>query len=359
MQNAATIEEVQRFVRDNARVHVAAGATKPALSRGANLCVKNLAGMLEYQPGEFTFTALAGTPIREVQQQLHEHGQYLPFDPPLAEAGATLGGTVAAGLSGPGRFRYGGVRDFLLGVRLVNGAGDVVFGGGKVVKNAAGFDIPKLMIGSLGQFGVIVEVTFKVFPARQASTTLTVELADVAEAVRVMNRLAMSNADIDHLDFEPPGKLWIRLSGMRDAIAGRVERLKASLPNSADVQPVEDDAAAWRDAREFAWAPAGQGLVKIPITPDQIAVAEASLAQSATPLNRRYSVGGNVLWLAWPAALPESELTGLLKRIQRPALAIRGEFSRPLFAEAAAAPFHDRLKQVFDPHNRFTVARGE
>ncbi len=355
MHNAATIDEVLQFIRANPRVHVVGGATKPALSRGANLCLKDLSGMLEYQPSEFTFTALAGTPVREIQQQLREHGQYLPFDPPLTAAGATLGGSIAAGLSGPGRFRYGGVRDFFLGVRLVNGAGEIVFGGGKVVKNAAGFDIPKLMIGSLGQFGVIVEVTFKVFPARQASTTVTVELSDIAETVQVMNRLSMSNADIDHLDFEPPGKLWVRLSGRRDALAGRVERLTASLPKSADVHPVDDDTATWRDAREFAWAPADQGLVKIPVTPEEIVPAEAILSQCQPPPSRRYSVGGNVLWLAWPVELPESKLTGLLEQIGRPALAIRGEFSRPLFAQPTGRAFHGRLKQVFDPDGRFTV----
>ena len=129
------------------------------------LDLSRLSGVLEYEPGEFTFTALAGTPLASVDSLLAEHGQYLPFDPPLAERGATLGGTVAAGLSGPGRYRYGGVRDFILGVRFVDGAGALVRGGGKVVKNAAGFDLPKLMVGSLGQLGVLVELTLQSLPA--------------------------------------------------------------------------------------------------------------------------------------------------------------------------------------------------
>ena len=115
---------------------------------------------------EFTFTALAGTPVREIAAALAERGQYLPFDPMLREAGATLGGTVAAGLSGPGRFRYGGLRDFILGVRFVDGEGRLLRLGGKVVKNAAGFDLPKFFVGSLGRFGVLAEMTFKVFPKR-------------------------------------------------------------------------------------------------------------------------------------------------------------------------------------------------
>src|SRR5690606_8123830 len=110
------------------------------------------------------------------------------------ERGATLGGTVAAGLSGPGRFRYGGVRDFLLGVRLVNGQGEVVRGGGKVVKNAAGFDIPKLLVGSLGRFGVIVELTFKVFPQPEHATTLKAHYASLDAALGGLRRVALSPA---------------------------------------------------------------------------------------------------------------------------------------------------------------------
>src|SRR5436190_11409249 len=117
--------------------------------------MRHLSGMMEYDPAEFTFTALAGTPLAVVQKELAGNGQYLPFDPPLAAQGATLGGTVAAGLSGPGRLRYGGVRDFIVGVQWVDGSGTVIRGGGKVVKNAAGFDFPKLFTGSLGRLGIL------------------------------------------------------------------------------------------------------------------------------------------------------------------------------------------------------------
>ena len=106
-----------------------------------------LNGVLEYEPSEFTFTALAGTPVRDIAAILAERGQYLPFDPMLVGAGSTLGGTVASGLSGPGRFRFGGLRDFILGVRFVDGGGRLLRLGGKVVKNSAGFDVPKFFVG--------------------------------------------------------------------------------------------------------------------------------------------------------------------------------------------------------------------
>ena len=209
---ARHIEEIQDAVRNRPRLRVRGGATKPALCQGAELSLEQFSGVLEYEPSEFTFTALAGTSIASLEELLADHGQYLPFDPPLGQAGATLGGTLAAGLSGPGRFRYGGVRDFVLGVRFVNGEGEVVRGGGKVVKNAAGFDLPKWMVGSLGEFGVLVEVTCKVFPRPAAWATLAVSLPDTAQAVEAMCRLAASALGPG---LPRPGAAWTALAANR------------------------------------------------------------------------------------------------------------------------------------------------
>jgi glycolate oxidase FAD binding subunit len=119
--------ELAEAVRSAPRVLACGAGTKPRLSQVAGDVVKistaKLRGIVEYEPTEFTFTALAGTPVREIAATLAESGQYLPFDPMFTEAGATLGGTVAAGTSGSGRFRYGGLRDFILGVRFVDGSG--------------------------------------------------------------------------------------------------------------------------------------------------------------------------------------------------------------------------------------------
>ncbi len=150
--------------------------TKPALAIAPShdrqpLDLRGLRGIVEYEPQEYTFTAY-GTPLAEVNDLLAANGQYLPSTPFVE--GATLGGTVASGLSGSGRLRYGGVRDFILGVRFVDGPGSAtVQGGGKVV-NAAGFDFPKLLTGSIGRLGVIVEVSFKVLPAPPAYRSLLV-----------------------------------------------------------------------------------------------------------------------------------------------------------------------------------------
>ncbi|MHB8659102.1 MAG: FAD-binding protein [Solirubrobacteraceae bacterium] len=172
------VEVLREAMRQGPRVLPHGAGTKPALSTPSDgtapLDVSGLSGSLEYDPSELTVTALAGTPVAEFAAALAEHGQYLPFDPLGSAAGATLGGVVAAETSGPNAFRHGGVRDFLIGVRFIDGTGKLVRGGGKVVKNAAGIDLPKLMIGSAGRLGVLVQLSFKVFPWLDATATVAV-----------------------------------------------------------------------------------------------------------------------------------------------------------------------------------------
>ena len=145
MNEPTNIEEAAEFVRASETVVVSGAETKRPQqdSSAARLSIKSLSGLVDYEPSEYTFTAFAGTSLSEIDEALCANGQYLPFDPPLAGAGATLGGTVALGLSGPGRLRYGGLRDFLIGARFINGAGQIIQGGEKA-KNA-GFDYPKLL----------------------------------------------------------------------------------------------------------------------------------------------------------------------------------------------------------------------
>jgi glycolate oxidase FAD binding subunit len=319
------------------------------------LALGGLSGVLEYESSEFTFTALAATPIADVEKLVAEHGQYLPFDPPLAKSGATLGGTVAAGLSGPGRYRYGGVRDFLLGVRFVNGEGELVRGGGKVVKNVAGFELPKLMVGSLGRYGIMVELCFKVFPAPAATATVGVDFADVGAALEMMHRLAVSPLDLACLDLEPPARLWIRIGGLAESLPKRVERLRKTLGGDGTLVDIPDDEeiGLWEDVREFAWVPEDHGLVKIPLTPAQIPQSEQLLASCEPVVSRRYSVGGNVLWLAWSKELPPSRLEEILAELDRPALALSGRWPDPRLGKRADGVFADRLLRVLDPKGRF------
>lgn len=350
-----TIEEVRAAVRGSVCILPRGGGTKPALSgplEGVqSIDLTGLSGILEYQPGEFTFTALAGTRLSEVEQILSQHGQYLPFDPLLVERGATLGGTVAANSSGPGRFHYGGVRDFLVGVRYLDGNGNLVRGGGKVVKNAAGFDLPKLMVGSLGALGVLVELSFKVLPKPESFATLRLEFDDLSAALQAMQVASTARLDVDALDLVPEdGRyiVWIRLGGLQLALPARMDRL-CSLFDRSEVIQGQEEADLWRAARQLAWAPPESSLVKAALTPGRIPRLESFL-ESRLVL-RRYSCGGQMAWLA--TSTPLKEVDEWFKLLQLNGVAFIGPPGWPRLGEFAGRPFYRRVKEALDPALRF------
>ncbi len=362
VEHAAQAQEV---VRTFDRVAVRGGGTKPALAVAMShmpaqpLDLSGLSGIVEYEPQEYTFTARAGTPVTEVMDLLAANGQHLPFDPVLVGAGATLGGTVASGLSGSGRLRYGGVRDFILGVRFVDGSGALVQGGGKVVKNAAGFDFPKLLTGSMGRLGVIVEASFKVFPAPPAYRSLFVHYQSIQPALDAVYALTTQPVDLVALDLLPgegtdgAGEGWtlaLRIGGTEALLASRLARLQQMLA-TGDIRSgaPDDEARFWRDAAEFAWASAAATLVKAPLTPAQIPALESRL--TAVPATRRYAVAGNVLWIAWPDAL--AKLDSMLDELGLAGVVVRGQTTSPWIGRAPASAFARRIKAALDPHSKF------
>jgi glycolate oxidase FAD binding subunit len=351
-EQPTTFEEVQDIICRHPHLLARGGGSKPVLSTPpaevVSLDMTGLSGVVEYQPAEYTITALAGTTVRELTDLLTEQGQYLPFDPVLGGQGATLGGVVAAGTGGPGRYRYGGVRDFLLGVQFVNGQGQLVRGGGKVVKNAAGFDLPKLMVGSLGRLGVLVELTFKVFPRPIAYATLRVDYPTLNEAVAALYKLTGASLDLEALDLEPPGRLWLRIGGLPDALAPRLERLASVIGQGEQLTDIAE-AQLWTDVREFAWVPADWLLVKVPLTPARIAAVEDALGPHQA--RRRYSVGGNLLWLAWPDS--PTALSDILTILELTGLVLRGPADDPWVGRRPRPEFGRRVKQALDPDNRF------
>lgn len=353
------IEDVIAAVRGEPHLRVRGGGSKSALSAPAvgavMLDVSGLRGILEYNPGEYTFTALAGTTVQDVEAALAEHGQYLPFDPPLASRGATLGGTIAAGLSGSGRYRFGGVRDFLIGIQMVDGSGQVVRGGGKVVKNAAGFDLPKLMVGSTGCLGVLTEVCFKVFPQPPAYGTLRTTYPTMAEAVTAMMQLASAPVDLFAMDLLPPDgsstdapTLLLRLGGLADVLPDRLARLRDRLGRGEAVESAAE-AGLWQQSRELAWALEWPPLVKVALTPKRIPGLDAQLA--AAGARRRYAVGGNLAWISWPHSLPA--LDAILQGLGLPGLVILGSPAQPRLGARHGDALAARVKQVLDPAGRF------
>ena len=351
----ANANEVQELVRSTPRLIPQGAQTKsPLLAADATrLDMTQLTGITEYDPGEYTFTAFAGTRLSEIAAALAEHGQTMPFDPPLVEAGATLGGTIAAGLSGSGRYRYGGVRDFILGVQVVDGQGRLIRGGGKVVKNAAGFDLPKLMVGSMGRLGVLVSASFKVFPAPPTTATLLAPLPSLTTALEAMARLMGGPYDLEALDLVPAHEhgnqtvvLLARIGGPEDVLAARLERLRTLVGTG---EAVMNDIDLWTTAREFAWVNKENLLVKVATTPHTLISLDGAL--HATQVQRRYAVGGNLAWIAWPHTL--DALHQLLNEQGRSGLVLRGDADRALIGLSQRSSFLNRVRSALDPTHRF------
>ena len=155
-------------------------------ARGELLETAALSGITSYEPTELVVTVRAGTPLAELEAVLAGRGQCLPFEPPHFEGGATVGGMVAAGLSGPARASVGAVRDYVLGMTLLNGKGELLTFGGQVMKNVAGYDVSRLMCGAMGTLGLITEVSLKVLPLAPAEATLKFEM-NQADALAQLN----------------------------------------------------------------------------------------------------------------------------------------------------------------------------
>ncbi len=342
-----TMGELADAIRSVPRVIAVGAGTKPRPSAVgpdvARVSTLGLSGIVEYEPSEFTFTARAGTPVRELVAALAERGQYLPFDPMLAAAGATLGGTVAAGLSGPGRWRFGGLRDFILGVHFVDGEGRRLRMGGKVVKNAAGFDLPKFFVGSAGRFGVLGELSFKVFPRPVATQTLRLEAKDAAALVRVLTECAGARWELDALDaaVDAPA-VYARLGGPAPAIAAIAAEILARFPGT--ILAAGDARAHWDSVLGFAWAQAGGTLAKVAITPLQVPEF-AAWVRVQDGARSWVSGGGNVGYIAVApgAALGASPWPGMTLRGEAPLwLGPRRDFA-----------VMRAIKTALDPQNRF------
>lgn len=353
----ASIVEFQDIIRSHPRLNPSGSGTKTALAPPEDvfrLVFSDLTGILEYQPSEYTFTALAGTSLSEINQTLADNGQFMPFDPPLSERGASLGGTVATGLSGPGRYRYGGVRDFLLAIQYLDGEGQLIRAGGKVVKNSAGFDLPKWMVGSLGGYGALVELTFKVFPKPPVFASLRAGYPSLDEALLALIRLTNLPIDLFCLDLIPHREgadLLMRIGGLPEALPARIQRL-SDLLERGEVIEGEAESELWRIAREFTWLPEGTSLVKIPLTPKRVNELDRLLSNHSS--HRTYSAGANLAWIAWPGDLAQLDM--ILTELHLSGLVILGPPGRVHLGVRKGEGFAKRVKHALDPHKRWMEA---
>lgn len=350
----ASIVELQALVRGSDRLLVVGGASKARLPDGGGkdpgvtvVSPLSLSGIVEYNPQEYTISAKAGTRLSELEETLAEHGQFLPFMPPFGSRGATVGGMLASGLSGWACQRFGLARDFVIGVELIDGLGQRIRGGGRVVKNAAGFDLPKLMAGSLGRLGVITEACFKVFPRPAAYRTLRFRYGSFGEAMAVHQRLLRETRfELDGLLLSSEGELRMRLGGLADALPRRAEAIAGFLGREGEeVEGGDAEAGLWQGELESWLSHPRRAALKAPLKPSQVPSFESAFAECSR--RRLYCNLGSTAW----AFLDEGEACqaegsgwdGLLLGRGWPALT----------GAAASHPFLARLRRALDPRGKF------
>jgi glycolate oxidase FAD binding subunit len=218
---------------------------------GEVLSTAALAGILSYEPSELVVTARAGTPLAELEATLAGSGQCLPFEPPHFAGGATVGGMVAAGLSGPARASVGSVRDYVLGLSFINGRGELLTFGGQVMKNVAGYDVPRLMVGAMGTLGLIVEVSLKVLPVPPGEATVKFEMGQ-ADALRRLNEWGGKPLPLNAscwVEDDGVGVLYLRLRGAVAAVEAACRTLGGERQDTATVT---GDWVACRD-QQLPW----------------------------------------------------------------------------------------------------------
>lgn len=378
--------EVTAAARAREPLAIEGNGSKRALLRpvqaARTLSTRKLTGITLYRPQELVLSARAGTPLLEIEAVLAEHGQMLAPEPPDTrelfgtQAPATIGGIVAANLSGPRRITSGAIRDHVLGIRFVNGAGEVVRSGGRVLKNVTGLDLCKLLTGSHGTLGVITEVTLKVLPATETAATLAVAVPDAGAGVRALSAGLGSPYGVTGAALLPQGAAafglegptaLLRLEDFRSFVAYRSGRLQEALAAFGTSRLIEADASAalWRAMRDATLLGAApeQAIWRISVRPSQAPGVIAAL-DAAFEARTLLDWGGGLVWIAGPAteaahaavvqAASAARGTFLLFRAPEPlraAVAVLPEEPAPLAAIGV------RVKAALDPAGVFNPGR--
>ncbi len=337
----------------NGPVRIVAGGTRGLDGPEPVLNISGLCGITLYEPGALTLVAHAGTPVAEIEAALDAEGQQLAFEPMdhralLGTTGEpTIGGVVAANISGPRRIQAGACRDFLLGVRYVDGMGQVIKNGGRVMKNVTGYDLVKLMAGSWGTLGVLSEVSLKVLPKSEAQTTLAVRVSDARQAVDVMSTALKSPFEVSGAAYDPAdGQALLRIEGFADSVAYRAGRLCEIL--GGEYEELEDSGARWADLRNVRAFHDPQGDVwRLSVKPSDA----PDIAKRISADQTVFDWGGGLIWALVPKG---TDLRARLGRIEGHATLVRadaqtmGELGRFQPEETQTKALTKAIRQKFD-----------
>ncbi len=369
---AAVQDRVVQALDTNESLDIRAGNTKHQLGRRCQgdsaLDVSALDKVVSYEPGELILVVQPGMALKAIEELLGAENQHLPFEPPHWGAGATIGGTMACNLSGPRRFKAGALRDFILGLEMVDGHGECVRAGGKVVKNVTGYDLSKVLSGSFGTLGVLTEICLKVWPRPETGQTLVVHGQTPETALQLMLHLATMPYEITGLTYLPAAdpkesRTLARLEGPGPSVAAQLHRLSADI--EADTSAVEegDSELFWMRLREldpFQPAP-GEQLWRFAVPPASAMQLLETLKKHAL-LRWGLDWGGGLLWALFPAPVQAA----LLHQAARSHQGMAWRFATTADDPNAEAftPLSDGLKRLnqilknaFDPVAIFNPGR--
>jgi glycolate oxidase FAD binding subunit len=344
-------DQIRAAAADGTLLRVRAGGSKDFYGntpQGTVLDPRAISGIVSYEPSELAMAAYCGTPLAEIEAVLAAQGQMLAFEPPHFSDGATIGGCVASGLAGPRRasagYTHGGVRDFLLGAKLLDGRAQLLSFGGMVMKNVAGYDVARLLAGSLGVLGVIIEASFKVVPRPGMETTLQFAATESA-ALDQLNAWGGQPLPISATAWHK-GTLCVRLSGSASAIKTAITRL------GGDVLEPAAASRFWHRLREqtepFFSGDAPLWRLSVPSGAVPVELGDEQLIEW----------GGALRWLR--SRRPAAHIRARAQALGGHATLFRGgERAHGVFTPLAPAlhAIHRRLCAQFDPHSLFDCGR--
>ncbi len=381
------LEAVQEALADATTLEIVGGGTKRDLGRpfqsSGRLELAGLTGITLYEPGELVLSALAGTPLKEIEQALKEQRQELAFEPPdlgplfgMDEGKQTIGGVVAGNLAGPRRIKAGAARDHFLGFHAVSGRGEAFKSGGRVMKNVTGYDLSKLMAGSWGTLAVLGDVTLKVLPAAEKTRTVLVLGLDPVRAVAAMTAALTGPHDVSGAAHLPQGLARLssvsyvqgsgksvtalRLEGPPASVEHRCTELTKALAPFGAVEELHsmNSGKLWREIRDvrFLVEPQERAVWRISVPPQSGAAVAAAISRSLdAPMY--FDWGGGLIWLSVPKEIADASASTIRAAVgevghatlYRAPADLRA--SVPVFQPQAPdlAALTSRVKDSFDP----------
>ncbi len=387
---------VQWTVAENKTIAIRGKNTKQGfgmpVQADCTVSMEKLAGILEYHPEELVMGALPGTPLREIREALNKHNQYLAFEPPALnsmygiEDEGTIGGLFMGNLAGPRRFKAGSARDHILGIRAINGRGEVWKSGGKVIKNVSGYDMSKLIAGSWGTLSVVTEVIFKVLPAPVTSMSLAVWGMSTERGMELLTDIISTPYETSGLSYLPGQALaaieqsettfsgesltLIRLEGTKLSVNERLQAVVKRLPDGCNntVLDQAESVSTWswiRDVAPLHDTRRSPGILKISIPPTSALGLTRFLEQLGGCI-WYLDAAGSWLWAGICQAAGEDKLNAIRREVStiggsttlyRAPVAIKQNIGIYTFPDESIQRLNEKIKNSFDPGNIFNPGR--